>query len=119
MVLPRKKTVPSLLVAGLDTIGIRIPANQAILQLAKLTGLPITTTSANISGRPAPYEIAEIARQLGEDFSGIVLILDQGRIEPPELSTIVDLTVEPPRLLRQGRIAWEEIQQALQSLGEG
>jgi len=119
MVLPRKETIPSLLVAGLDTIGIRIPANQAILQLAKLTSLPITTTSANISGKPAPYEIAEIARQLGEDFRNIAMVLDQGRIEPPELSTIVDLAVEPPRLLRQGRIAWEEIQRALQSPGEG
>ena len=90
-----------------------------IVQLAELSRLPITTTSANVSGKPTPYEIAEIAGQLGEDFGSIALVLDQGRITPPELSTIVDLTVAPPQLLRQGRIAWEEIQEVLKSPGEG
>jgi len=118
MVLPKKKIIPALLVAGMDTIGIRIPGNRVILELASLTNLPITTTSANISGEPTPYEISEIARQLGRDFKNIALLLDQGGIYPPELSTIVDLTVKPPQLLRQGRISWEEICKALESIKE-
>ena len=118
MVLPKKKIIPALLVAGKDTIGIRIPDNRVILELASLTNLPITTTSANVSGEPTPYEVSEIAGQLGEDFKNISLVLDQGGIYPPEPSTIVDLTVEPPQLLRQGRISWEEICKALESIKE-
>ncbi len=118
MVLPRKKIIPALLVAGRDTIGIRIPDNRVILELANLTNLPITTTSANVSGKPTPYEISEIAEQLGKDFKNIALVLDQGGISPPELSTLVDLTVKPPQLLRQGRINWEEICKALESIKE-
>ena len=116
MVLKKKEIVPPMLVAGMNTVGIRVPGNKAILTLAALTGLPITTTSANISGQPTPYKIGEIAGQVGEDFKGIAMVLDQGEIYPPELSTIVDLTVEPPRLLRQGRIAWDEIIKALELL---
>ena len=118
MVLPKKKIIPALLVAGKDTIGIRIPDNRVILELAKLTNLPITTTSANVSGEPTPYEIREIAEQLGRDFKNISLVLDQGGIYPPEPSTIVDLTVEPPQLLRQGRISWEEICKAMEAIKE-
>lgn len=114
MVLPRKETVPPELVGGRDTVGIRVPANEVILGLARLTGLPLTTTSANVSGMPTPYDIDEIARQYGEEFDNIATVLDQGAIEPRELSTIVDLTAEPPRLLRQGRIPWEKIQKVLQ-----
>jgi len=118
MILKKREIVPSMLVAGLDTVGIRIPGNKVILSLAALTGLPITTTSANISGQPTPYKIGEIAGQVGEYFEGIAMVLDQGEIYPPELSTIVDLTLEPPQLLRQGRIGWDEIIKALESIKE-
>ena len=113
VVLPRKDTIPSMLVSGMSTVGIRIPGNRVILGLVQMTGFPLTTTSANISGKPSPYDIAEIRAQYGEEMEGISLVLDQGRIEPPELSTIVDLSVEPPRLLRPGRIDWQEIKKAL------
>ncbi|MDD5127015.1 MAG: L-threonylcarbamoyladenylate synthase [Dehalococcoidales bacterium] len=119
IVLPKKDPVPSLLVAGLDTVGIRIPNNPAILGLVRLTGFPLTTTSANISGKPAPYEVGEIIEQFGADIENIALILDQGKISPPEVSTIVDLTVDPPRLLRQGRIPLGEIQKALKENTSG
>ncbi|MFC1914449.1 L-threonylcarbamoyladenylate synthase [Chloroflexota bacterium] len=117
MVLPRKEIVPDMLVAGLKTVGIRIPDNRVILNLAGMTRLPLTTTSANISGRPTPYTVREIIQQIGDNISDISLILDQGTICPAEVSTIVDLTVSPPRLLRQGRIIWEEIQKVLQKEG--
>ena len=113
LVLPRKETVPAILVAGRDTIGIRVPDNRIILSLAAMTKLPLTTTSANITGKPTPYSIHEIIEQMGETIGNVALILDQGTIYPPELSTIVDLTVSPPHLLRQGRISWEVIQSTL------
>ncbi|MFH1169318.1 MAG: L-threonylcarbamoyladenylate synthase [Chloroflexota bacterium] len=116
MVLPRKETIPPLLVSGRDTVGIRIPDNRAMLELAALTGRPITATSANISGQPTPYDVEEIRKQMGKAIRGVALILDQGTLPSRELSTIVDLTVSPPRLIRQGRVSWLEIRQVLQSL---
>ncbi|MDD4859918.1 MAG: L-threonylcarbamoyladenylate synthase [Dehalococcoidales bacterium] len=117
IIMRKNEIIPAVLVAGLDTIGIRIPGNRVILELARLAKIPLTTTSANISGKPATYEVSEILVQLGIDAEQISLILDEGKISPPEVSTIVDVTVEPPRLLRQGRIPWAEIQEALQSFG--
>ncbi len=116
LVLPRKEIVPAMLVAGRNTVGIRVPDNNVILGLAAMTNLPITSTSANISGMPTPYSASEAVEQLGGDIRGVALVLDQGQISPPELSTIVDLTVAPPQLLRQGRIKWEEIVAALKEL---
>lgn len=116
IVLPKKEIIPSLLVAGGDTIGIRIPDNRVILDLATMTDLPLTATSANISGRPTPYSAQEVIEQLGDAVKNIALILDQGPLSGRELSTIVDVTVSPPRLIRQGLLSWLDIRQALQSL---
>ena len=116
LVLPKKEIIPALLVAGLDTIGIRIPDNRVILDLAAMTNLPITATSANLSGQPTPYSAKEVAEQLGETINNVTLILDQGPLPVHGLSTIVDLTVSPPQLIRQGRVSWLEIRQVLQSL---
>jgi L-threonylcarbamoyladenylate synthase len=115
-VLKKKETVPSLLVAGLNTVGIRIPDNKIMLQLVAKVGKPLTTTSANISGKPTPYAVEEIAAQLGESIQNIALILDQGPLARRDLSTIVDLTVIPPQLIRQGRVSWLEIREVLNRL---
>jgi len=116
LVLPKKDVVPSLLVAGRDTVGIRIPDNRAILELAAIADLPITATSANVSGQPTPYSVSELVRLLGEAGAQVALILDQGLIPSRGLSTIVDLTVSPPQLLRQGLVSWLEIRQVLRGL---
>jgi len=116
LVLPKKEIVPSLLVAGGETIGIRIPDNRVMLELAAMTNLPITATSANISGQPTPYSAQEVLAQAGEAMASVALVLDQGPLPVRELSTMVDLTASPPQLLRQGRVSWLEIRQVLQSL---
>ena len=116
LVLKKKEVVPSMLVAGLDTIGIRIPANNVILRLAEMSGHPLTTTSANISGKPGTYSVEEVVTQLGDSLSQVAMVLDQGPLKMRELSTIVDLTVSPPQLIRQGRISWLEIRESLHLL---
>ena len=116
LVLPKKKIIPHLLVAGRDTIGIRIPDNKVILELAVMTDLPLTATSANISGQPSSYSVKEMVEQLGEAIKNVALVLDQGPLPVRGLSTIVDLTVSPPQLIRQGRISWLELWQVLQSI---
>ena len=116
LVLPKKEVVPSLLVAGYDTVGIRIPDHKVMLDLAAMTELPITATSANVSGQPTPYSVPEVINLLGGVVEQVALILDQGLIPSRGLSTIVDLTVSPPQLLRQGLVSWLEIRQVLQAL---
>jgi L-threonylcarbamoyladenylate synthase len=113
IVLKKKEIVPPMLVAGLDTVGIRVPDNNIILKLAEMTGRPLTATSANISGRPGTYSVEEIVAQLGDNFAQVALVLDQGPLKSRELSTIVDLSVSPPQLIRQGRISWLEIHETL------
>lgn len=116
LVLPKKEIIPSLLVAGKDTVGIRIPDNRIMLDLAAMTNRPLTATSANISGRPTPYTVPEIEEQMGKAMEKVALVLDQGPLPTRGLSTIVDLTVNPPQLIRQGLISWLEIRQVLQSV---
>lgn len=113
LVMSKKETVPSMLVAGMDTVGIRIPDNEVILKLVEMTGYPLTTTSANVSGSPTPYSVEEIQAQLGDNINDVSLILDQGPLKVHELSTIIDLTITPPQLIRQGLISWLEIRELL------
>ena len=103
LVLPRKSIVPAFLNPGVASIGIRVPGHALSLELAKLFGSPITTTSANISGLPSPYSIADIQAQfthvqLKPDYS-----LDSGALSAENLpSTIIDMTGESPVIIRQG-----------------
>lgn len=116
LVLPRKEIIPPLLVDGRDTVGIRIPDNRIILALAGMTNVPLTATSANTSGQPAPYSVQEIVDQLGEAAENVALVLDQGPLPTRDISTIVDLTVDPPQILRHGRISEQEVLNALKSV---
>jgi len=113
LVFPKKEIIPSLLVARRDTVGIRIPDNRVILALAAMTNLPLTATSANISGRATPYTVQEVLGQLGNLMGQVALALDQGPLLPIGTSTVVDLSVSPPRILRHGRISEQEILKAL------
>jgi L-threonylcarbamoyladenylate synthase len=116
LVLPKREIIPNMLVAGLDTIGIRIPDNKLILRLAEMVKRPLTATSANISGWHTPYAVGEVVEQLGEDIQKVALILDQGPLASRELSTIVDLAASPPQLIRQGRVSWLEVREVLKSI---
>ena len=113
LVLPKKEIIPSMLVAGMNTIGIRIPNDRVILELVAKTGRPLTTTSANFSGKPTPYSVEEIIANMGDGIKGIAMMLDRGPISKRELSTIVDLTASPPQLIRQGLVSWLEVREII------
>lgn len=115
MVMHRRETVPSSLTGGRDTVGIRIPDNRTILTLANMIDRPLTTTSANLSGKATPYRVEEIISQLGSAIQEVALILNQGSIPPLGISTIVDLSIDPPQIIRQGLISEQDIQDVIDS----
>jgi L-threonylcarbamoyladenylate synthase len=93
--------LPRLLLGSTEKIAVRIPGYSFALDLAVAAGFPVTATSANISGnRPASCP-DEIVRDFNEDID---LIVDGGDSPGGKPSTIVDVTVVPPKILREGRI---------------
>lgn len=97
VIMRKKKTVSSLLTAGTNKIGIRIPDNKLSRDLA--LDFPITSTSANISGVNVPESPNEVVKQLGD---AVDLVLDAGICEYGLHSTVVDMTGEYPVILREG-----------------
>jgi L-threonylcarbamoyladenylate synthase len=97
LILKKNDNVPSLLTAGSDKIGIRIPDNKVSMDLTKK--FPITSTSANLSGYDVPESVNGVLNQLGDSID---LVLDTGLCKHGFHSTVLDLTVDPPKLLREG-----------------
>ena len=116
VVLPRNPALPEEVTSGQPTVAVRIPNHMLCLDLVTQVGRPLAVTSANLSGQPAPTTAEAVAEQLGDR---IPLILDGGpsQIELP--SSIIDLSVSPPRLLRQGRLTLEMLREYLPDLAGG
>ena len=110
MILRRKPVVPDVVTAGLDTVGMRCPAHPVTRAIIEAAGVPVAAPSGNTSGRPSPTTAAHML----EDMDGkIDAIVDGGACQVGVESTIVDLTVTPPRLLRPGGVTLEELEQVL------
>lgn len=93
--------VSNLLTAHTGKIGIRCPGHPLARELTRKAGVPITGTSANISGGHPCSSARDVAEALG---SRVDLILDGGRTEGIKGSTILDVSVDPPRILRHGLV---------------
>ncbi|MFC7365747.1 MULTISPECIES: L-threonylcarbamoyladenylate synthase [Bhargavaea] len=87
--------------AGLDTVGLRMPAHPVALGLLKTSGLPVAAPSANTSGKPSPTRAEHVAADMG---GKIPYILDGGPTGIGIESTVLDLTSEPPAILRPGAV---------------
>jgi L-threonylcarbamoyladenylate synthase len=105
--------IPSVLKSGGGTIGIRVPSNPVCLKLLKLCACPITSTSANLSGEMTEKTVAEIRRNLA---AGVDLYLDAGALPESKPSTVVDVSVTPPRLLRAGVIDVDRLRAVVHDL---
>lgn len=101
--------LPAALTGGAPTIGLRVPDHAAPRALAAAVG-PLPTTSANLSGMGEARDATEIRAQLGEV---VALVLDGGVAHGGPASTVVDCTVEPPRVLRIGAIPVAAVEAAL------
>jgi L-threonylcarbamoyladenylate synthase len=111
VILRAKPTISKLLTAGTRKIGVRVPDHPVALKLLDFVGGPITSTSANISGRPAPSTVKEALVQIGKSID---LAIDAGRCKLRAPSTVVDLTVEPFEVLREGPVTVKEIRKAFE-----
>lgn len=110
MILKRREIVPNVTTGGLDTVGMRCPDHAVTLAIIEAAGVPVAAPSGNISGRPSPT----CARHMIEDMDGrIDGIVDGGACGVGVESTIIDLTVTPPRLLRPGGLPLEELRAVL------
>ena len=113
MVLPAKDIVPKRTTGGLSTVALRCPASEVTRQIIRLADVPLAAPSANISGKPS----TTTAQHVYDDHAGkIPLIIDGGACQVGVESTIVDLTENPPRLLRPGGITPEELKAILGEL---
>ena len=111
LVLPRQPSVPFEVTAGLDTVGVRVPAHPVARELLHAAGVPVAAPSANLFGRPSPTR----AEHVLEDLRGRVdAVLDAGPTPVGVESTIVDLSGPRPRLLRPGGVPAEAIEQVLE-----
>ena len=110
LVLRAREEVPPLVRAGGDTVALRMPAHPVALRLIAAFGRPLAVTSANLSGHPSPATAEEVLAQLQ---GRIPLLVDGGRCPGGEPSTVLDLTVDPPRVLRPGPVTWDEVQSCL------
>src|SRR5262249_45356099 len=81
--------IPALLVAGGNTLGIRIPNHTVCKVLSQALDFPVTTTSANRSGQPNTYDMESIERQLATDFDKIDLAIDGGTLPSGSVSTVI------------------------------
>lgn len=106
LVMPARATVPSVVTAGTGTLGVRLSSHPVARGLVELLGEPVTAPSANPNGLAPPTTATGVLDHFPE---GVDLILDGGPTRGGEPSTVLDLTVDPPRVLRQGAVVVRDI----------
>ena len=107
IVLPAIVALPKEVTAGSGSIGLRMPDDDSLRELVMLCGGVLTATSANPSGS----EPATSALQVVEYFpTGIDLIIDGGVVTATQASTVIDVTCDPPRIIREGAVTRAELE---------
>lgn len=110
MILPKATEVPPETTGGLETVAVRMPSHPVALAFVRESGGYVAAPSANTSGKPSPT----LATYVAEDMDGrIDMILDGGQVGIGLESTIIDLTVTPPQILRPGYITKEMLEKVL------
>jgi L-threonylcarbamoyladenylate synthase len=106
LVLPRAEGIPDIVTAGGATIGVRWPSHPFIQEVIRRCGLPLAAPSANPSNRVSPTNAAHVLRYFAHR---IPLIVDGGQSQVGIESTVLDVSVSPPRLLRPGMVHQEAL----------
>jgi L-threonylcarbamoyladenylate synthase len=111
LVATAREGLPKELTAGTGTIGVRLPADEDVRAFVRACGGALTATSANRAGEPAAKSADEVLRAFPV---GLALIVDGGETHAAEPSTVVDVSGEKARLVREGLIRWREIEKAVE-----
>ena len=98
--------LPQSLTAGTGKIGVRLSSHPVPGELARAVGAPITGTSANRSGQPGCSTAEEVMEAVGKDID---LILDGGKTPGGKGSTVLDVTVDPPVVVRDGIVSRDDL----------
>lgn len=106
--------VPELLTAGTGTIGVRLPADAEAREIVRACGGLLTATSANPAGRPPARTAAEVAEYFPAGFE---LIIDGGATRTELPSTVMDVSGQRPRLIREGVVTRAELAETLRNAG--
>ncbi|MHB1414152.1 MAG: L-threonylcarbamoyladenylate synthase [Chloroflexota bacterium] len=109
IVVPARAEVPAVVRGGGLTVGVRAPDHRVVRELVRWLGVPVATTSANLSGRPSPTTTAEVLCQLGDRIDYVI----EGTCPGGVASTVVDFSADPPRIVREGAISKQAIEAAL------
>lgn len=107
MVLKRNEEVPSETTGGLDTVAVRVPAHPVARAIIEAAGCPIAAPSANVFMALSPTQAEDVDPEVLVDVD---LVVDGGRSEYGLESTVIDLTEDPPRILRPGSVSRADIQ---------
>jgi L-threonylcarbamoyladenylate synthase len=114
LILKKHDVVPGILTANLPTLGLRIPDNKVTQAISANFSYAYTTPSANMSGGKTPYTINDVKKEL--DISKIDLILDAGQLPERLPSTLVDVSSQNIKILREGTISTPQILKALKAV---
>ena len=107
IIVKKAAMVPDLVTAGLDSVGVRVPAHPIALELIRRAGVPIAGPSANRFGQISPTTAEHVRMSLGDRVD---MILDGGPTRVGIESTVVSLRRDPPAVLRPGMITQEELE---------
>ena len=110
LVLRKADAIPGVVSGGLDTIALRVPDHQVPRAIVRELGAPITGTSANRSGNAGLTIADDVQKEFGDEID---LLVDGGDDPSGDASTVLDLTVEPPLILREGSVLRPEIEELL------
>jgi L-threonylcarbamoyladenylate synthase len=110
IVMRKAASYRSLALAGADTAALRVPDDDLVRAIVRTLGGPVTGTSANRAGAPAPLSAAEVAFQVGEMVD---LIIDGGRSRSRLGSTVIDISRGDAEIVREGVVSKEEVEEAL------
>ena len=106
LVFDARDTLPDSLTAQSGKIGVRLPGHPVAAAMVRQVKGPLTGTSANLSGRPGCYRLPDLDPQIAGQVD---LVLDAGALQGGVGSTVVDVTEEPPRILREGEVTAGQI----------
>lgn len=115
LVLPAAPHVPSVVTAGLGSVGVRVPRHDVALAVLTRAGVPVAAPSANRSGRPSPTSAAHVLRTLDERVDAV---LDGGETDVGLESTVLDLTRQVPAILRPGMVGRAALRRVLGDVDE-